>query len=57
MATTFNLKLQDSVRARFKNITHERGISMQTALAAFVEAYISDPNKFKIKIEINSQEA
>jgi len=54
--TTFNLKLQEHVREKFKNITHKKGITMQTALSAFVESYISDPERYRIRMEVASPE-
>jgi len=48
----FNLKLPENTKDNFKKITHERGVTMQTVLAAFAESYISDPDKFKIKVEV-----
>lgn len=48
----FNLKLPEDTKSNFKKITHNRGMTMQTVLAAFAESYVSDPDKFKIKVEI-----
>ena len=48
----FNLKLPEITKDNFKRITHDRGMTMQTVLAAFAESYISDPEKFKIKMEV-----
>ena len=50
--TTFNLKLPKSVRKDFKNITHDRGTTMQAVLSAFTESFVENPDKFKIKMEV-----
>jgi predicted DNA-binding protein len=47
-----NLKLPKEVKERFKEITHNKNTSMQNLLLAFVNAYIENPEKFKIKMEI-----
>lgn len=49
---TFNLKLRESVRKKFKAIAHNHGISMQAILSAFIESYIANPDKYKIKMEV-----
>ena len=49
----FNLKLPENIRENFKRITHDRGTTMQTVLAAFAESYVLNPDKYKIKMEIN----
>ena len=48
----FNLKLPEITKDNFKKITHDRGTTMQTVLAAFAESYVTNPDKFKIKMEI-----
>jgi len=50
--TTFNLKLPENIRRKFKDITHDRGTTMQAVLFAFTESFIESPDKFKIKMEI-----
>lgn len=48
---TFNLKLSGRVRDIFKTNTHDRGLTMQAALAAFVESYNDNPDKFRLVME------
>ncbi len=50
--TTFNLKLPENTRKKFKNVTHDRGTTMQAVLSAFTESFVESPEKFKIKMEI-----
>ena len=45
---TFNLKLVGDVRDEFKANTHDRGMTMQAALAAFVESYNDNPDRFRL---------
>ena len=47
-----NLKLDRTVRQDFSTTTKNNGGSMQTVLEAFVNAYISNPKRFKIKMEV-----
>ena len=48
-----NLKLDKQLRGDFlEAVKNNRGGSMQTVLEAFVRAYINNPNKFKIKMEV-----
>jgi predicted DNA-binding protein len=47
-----NLKLPKDIKEQFKRISHDKGTSMQNLLLAFVNAYIENPEKFKIKMEI-----
>lgn len=50
--TTFNLKLSNDIRKKFKDVTHDRGTTMQAVLSAFTESFLENPDKFKIKMEI-----
>ena len=50
--STFNLKLKDKVRVRFKKNTHDRGTTMQAVLSAFAETYIENPDKFRLVMEV-----
>jgi len=50
--TTFNLKLSEDIRSKFKDVAHERGTTMQAILSAFTESFIDDPDKFRIKMEV-----
>jgi len=50
--TTFNLKLSDDTRRKFKSVAHNKGVTMQAILSAFTESFIDDPDKFKIKMEV-----
>lgn len=52
----FNLKLVESVRKKFKSTAHQYGTTMQSVLSAFVEAYITTPGKFKIKMEVKEMD-
>ena len=45
---TFNLKLPVDSRNSFKEKTHDRGLTMQAALAAFVESYIEKPDRYRL---------
>lgn len=49
---TFNLKLSSRVRDVFKSNTHDRGLTMQAALAAFVESYNDNPDRFRLVMEM-----
>ena len=49
---TFNLKLPPASRNSFKKKTHDRGLTMQAALAAFVESYNEKPDKFRLVMEV-----
>jgi hypothetical protein len=48
-----NIKLPQDVNDRFKSLAHMQNTSMQDILLAFVYAYIADPLKFKLKMEIH----
>ena len=52
--TMFNLKLRASVRKKFKYTAHDNGTTMQAVLSAFVESYVENPGKFRIKMEVKS---
>jgi hypothetical protein len=45
-------KLKKSVRRNFKQTARSNGSNMQAVLNAFVESYIDDPKKFRIKMEV-----
>jgi len=48
-----NLKLDKNLREKFLSaVKNNGGGSMQTVLEAFVQAYIDNPDKFKIKMEV-----
>ena len=49
---TFNLKLPPGSRDTFKTNTHDRGMTMQAALAAFVESYNENPDRFRLVMEV-----
>lgn len=49
---TFNLKLPSIRRDDFKRNTHDRGLTMQAALAAFVESYNDNPDRFRLVMEM-----
>jgi len=50
--STLNLKLLNVQRKEFKETAHKNGTTMQSILSAFIDSYIDDPNKFKIKLSI-----
>ena len=50
--TTFNLKLPEDIRRKFKKVTHDRATTMQAVSLAFIESFVENPEKFKIKMEI-----
>jgi len=45
-------KLKKSVRRDFKQKAKDNGSNMQAVLGAFVESYIENPERFKIKMEV-----
>lgn len=52
----FNLKLPDESRDAFKKNTHDRGLTMQAALAAFVESYNENPDRFRLVMEVVAEQ-
>ena len=53
---TFNLKLPAGSRNDFKENTHDRGLTMQAALAAFVESYNENPDRFRLVMEVTAEQ-
>jgi len=47
-----NLNLRESTKGDFKKNTKSRGTNMQTVLAAFVESYNDNPDKFRLTMEV-----
>ena len=50
--SSFNLKLDREVRDAFKKATRERHVSMQSVLSSFVDFYIENPDRIKLKMEV-----
>ena len=42
------IKLEKEIRRKFKKITHERQVTMQTVLEGFVAYYITNPEAFSV---------
>jgi hypothetical protein len=49
---TINLKIKGDTKKDFLEITHSRHTTMQDVLAAFVDSYVENPEKFRIKMEV-----
>lgn len=49
---TINLKIRGDAKVEFLRITHERHTTMQDVLSAFVDSYVDNPDKFRIKMEV-----
>jgi len=49
-----NLKLPEELHIRFHEAAREGGNTMQLILSAFVSAYVEDPEKYKIKMEVSN---
>jgi ribosomal protein S10 len=43
------IKLDKKTRDNFKRITHNRKITMQKVIKAFIEFYVDDPDSFFIQ--------
>ena len=50
--SSFNLKLSKEIRAQFKRVTRERHVTMQAVLASFVQFYVGNPDRVKLKMEV-----
>ena len=48
----YNLQIDDDLKAKFASAADAKGYTMKTVLISFIKAYVENPDRFEIKMEV-----
>lgn len=51
-SSSFNVKIDEQTREKFKKLTHDRGTTMQAVISAFIASYTKDPDRYSLSMEV-----